>query len=321
MSIKIAMLGTGKIAEEQLTPALNLAEGGVLWGVLSRVRDRAADFAARHQAHSPDPGFEDLDALLADPALDAVIIASPDALHAEQAIRAARAGKHVFCEKPMTTTREDARATVDVCAAESVKLGVAYHMRWHAGHRVLASRVHAGELGELRHMRVQWTHKATDDTNWRAHGEVGRWWGLAGVGTHCLDQVRWFLLPGCGEVREVRSVVSRSVWKGPHDETAVVALEFESGATAEITTSVLFDAPKRMEVYGTNDFAICDNTLGLSGGGDIRIGSGSLSFEPKNPYVGEIEDFIDAIRNDREPEVTGEEGLRNVDILLQAVGA
>ena len=321
MSIKIAMLGTGKIAENQLTPGLSLAEGGGLWSVLSRDLERARDFAGRHEASAPEPAFEDLDALLADPALDAVIIASPDARHAEQTIRAAKAGKHVLCEKPMTTTREDARVMVDTCAAEGVKLGVAYHMRWHAGHRALAAKAHGGELGELRHMRLQWTHKSLDDTNWRAHGEVGRWWGLAGVGTHCLDQARWFLCPSCGEVTQVESLISRDVWKGPHDETAVVALKFESGATAEITSSVLFDSPSRMEVYGSNDYAICENTLGLSGGGEIRTGAGPMSFEPKNPYVGEIEDFIDAIRNDREPEVTGEEGLRNVDILLQAVGA
>ncbi len=140
------------------------------------------------------------------------------------------------------------------------------------------------------------------------------------MGTHCLDQARWFLCPGCGEVTEVESVISRDVWVGPHDETAVLALKFESGATAEICSSVLFDAPRRMEVYGSDGYAICENTLGASGGGDIWTGAGAQSFEPKNPYVGEIEDFIDAIQSDREPEVTGEEGLKNVDVLLRAVG-
>ena len=318
MSVKIAMLGTGRIAQNQLAPALNLARGGELWSVLSRDRARAQAFATRHQAHSATPAYDDLSALLADPALDAVIIATPDGLHARQAILAAQAGKHVLCEKPMATTREDAREMVDGCAG--VKLAVAYHMRWHKGHRALAQKVHAGELGELRHMRLQWSFKSADDANWRAHAQVGRWWGLAGVGTHCVDQARWFLCQSCGEVNEVRAVISRDVWCGPHDETAVVALKFESGATAEICSSVLFDAPRRMEVYGSDGYAVCENTLGLSGGGVITTQAGSFSFETVNPYVGEIEDFIEAIQTDREPEVSGEEGLNNVEILLRAIG-
>ena len=197
-----------------------------------------------------------------------------------------------------------------------MKLAVAYHMRWHTGHRALAAKVHAGALGEPRHLRLQWTFKSSDASNWRARPEVGRWWGLAGVGTHCLDQARWFFCPGCGEVSDVGSVVSRAVWSGPHDETAVLALEFESGATAEICSSVLFDAPRRMEVYGADGYAICENTLGK-----IWTDTGEQAFEPTNPYVGEIEDFIEAIQTGRDPEVTGEEGLKNVDILLKAVSA
>ena len=321
MTLKIAMLGTGKIAGNQLAPALNLAEGGVLWSVYSRDLDRAHDFARQHQACSPKPAFDNLQDLLADSALDAVIIATPDALHAEQAVLAARAGKHVLCEKPMSTTREDAQAMVEAGKHGAVKLAIAYHMRWHTGHRALAAMAHAGEFGELRHLRLQWTFKSQDDANWRAHAEVGRWWGLAGVGTHCVDQARWFLQPGGGEVTEVRSVISREVWSGPHDETAVVALKFESGATAEICSSVLFDAPRRIELYASDGYAVGENTLGLSGEGEIRTNTGPLVFTPRNPYVGEIEDFIEAIQTGREPEVTGEEGARNIDILLQAVGA
>ena len=319
--IKFAMLGTGKIADNELAPAISQATGARLWSVFSRNQDRAKAFSQRHGAASPSPAYEDLDTLLDDPELDAVVVATPDGLHAEQSFLAARAGKHVFVEKPMATTRDSAQDMVDACAKADVKLGIAYHMRWHRGHRLLADRVHAGALGELRHMRVQWTSKANDDSNWRAASEVGRWWALAGVGTHCLDQVHWFLSPSCGEVTEVRSLIGREVWAGPHDETAMLALKFASGATAEICASVLFDAPRRMEVYGTDGYAVCENTLGASGGGAVWTDQGSQSFEPANPYVGEIEDFVEAIRTNRPPEVSGDEGLNNVDILLRAVDA
>ena len=81
MTLNFAILGTGRIAHNQLAPALSRAEGARLWSVLSRDLDRAKDFATSHQAQSPSPAYSDLYALVADPELDAVIIATPDKLH------------------------------------------------------------------------------------------------------------------------------------------------------------------------------------------------------------------------------------------------
>ena len=317
MTINIALLGPGRIAENSLVPGLARVPGARLWSILSRDLGRARAFADRHSAGSPEPAHDRLDTLLSDEALDAVLIATPDKQHAEQAVAAAEAGKHVLVEKPMVTDRASGRQVIDACRAANVKLGVAYHMRWHAGHRKLHQTVQSGTLGELRHMRVQWTFKSTDATDWRASPEVGRWWGLAGVGTHCLDQIRWFMRPTCGEVLEMRSTVSRAVFDTPHDETAVVSLMFESGATAALCSSVLFAAPTRMEVYGSDGHANCVGTLGAHGGGNIELNGERFEFEPSDPYAGEIGDFVDAVANDRPPEVDGEEGLANVDLLLE----
>lgn len=321
MTLKIALLATGRIAEHELAPALAQAEGAELWSVLSRDPARAADFAARHSAGSPTPAYTDLEALLQDPTLDAVLIATPDKLHAEQTIACARAGKHVLVEKPMATDRDSGREMVDACAEARVKLGVAYHVRWHLGHRKLVTECAAGTFGELRHMRLQWSSPVPDATSWRAHPEVGRWWSLAAVGTHCLDQLRWIMVPHCGEIVEMKSIISNDVFSSPHDETAVLSFKFESGATGEICSSVLFQGPRRMELYGTGGFALAENTLGPTGDGKIETDDGPLEYTPRNPYVGEIEDFVGAVRDDRAPEVGGEEGLRNVDLLLKAIGA
>jgi 1,5-anhydro-D-fructose reductase (1,5-anhydro-D-mannitol-forming) len=210
--------------------------------------------------------------MLKDDELDAVIIASPDGLHASQAIAAAEAGKHVFVEKPMATELDDAKRMIDAAVANDVQLGVAYHLRWHAGHRALVERIRRGDLGRLRHVRALWTWKASDDSNWRARKDVGRWWGLGGVGTHCLDLVRWILLPTAGEVVDISSTVTQKVYGGPHDETAILSLRFESGATAEICSSVLFESPTRLEVYGAKSWAIAEDTLGAHGAGTIRLG-------------------------------------------------
>ena len=316
--LNLAVLGTGGIATRAFGPALREAAGARLWSVLSRDLGRAHAFATEFGAAASQAAFADLPALLSDPDLDGVIIATPDALHVEQAVAAARAGKHVLCEKPLANSRDDARIMVAAAADADVRLGVAYHLRWHVGHRAVAAMLDAGELGDIRHMRVQWAWPANDDSNWRAHPELGRWWSLSGVGTHCLDLIRWIMVPRCGEVDRIESVVTRAVWNGPHDETAVVALRFQDGATAELTSSVLFEAPSRVEVYGSTGYAIATGTLGPHGGGRIETSAGRLDFLRRDPFVGEIEDFAAAVREGRDPEVDGREGLRNVELLEQA---
>jgi len=313
--LNLAMLGTGRIADMQLAPALTRTAGARLWSVLSRDHARAADFGLRHAASSLTPSYTDLRHLLADPALDGVIIATPDGLHATQALSAIRAGKHVLVEKPMATSSADAASMVAAAREEDVRLGIAYHLRWHAGHRAIEGMVKEGSLGDLRHIRAQWTWPAQNASNWRAHPEVGRWWSLAGVGTHCLDLIRWLMVPTCGEITQIVGLTSNSVWEGPHDETAVVAMKFESGATAEFCSSVQFESPHRVEVYGSAGYAIGTGTLGAQGAGTVVTNVGELPFEVSNPFVGEMEDFVAAIVDGRAPEVDGAEGLRNVELL------
>ena len=318
MNINIGIIGPGRIADAVLAPSISQVDGAVLWSVLSRDLTRAAAFAETHNAASGNPAYTDLKQLLADPELDAVIVATPDKLHAEQVIACAEAGKHVLVEKPMATDVADARAMVDACQAADVRLGVAYHLRWHNGHRKLVELVRSGGLGNLRHMRVQRTWKADDASNWRASPEVGRWWSLAGVGTHCLDLIRWVMVPSCGEVVSIKSIISSAVWKGPHDETAVVSMRFASGATAEFCSSVLFKSPHKAEIYGDDGYALCEETLGRDGKGSIELNGEPLDFQAADPYAGEIRDFVTAIRENRPAEVDGTEGLRNVELLVAA---
>jgi len=313
--IRLGIVGTGSISENALTPAIAAVDGAVLWSVLSRTTERAQSFGEKHGASAPQHAFDNLDEFLADPELDAVIIATPDGMHAEQTVAAAKAGKHVLVEKPMATSVEEADAMVEACRIADVRLAVAYHMRWHLGHRELAKRVHAGALGDIHAARAQWTFKAPDATNWRAHDSVGRWWSLAGVGTHSLDWLRWMLVPVCGEITEISGSITQGVLGSDRDESAAVTVKFESGALGQFVSSALFTAPTRAELCGSTDFAYCEGTLGRGGGGSIATLGGPLGFTEVDPYAGEIADFVDAINNNREPEVGGEEGRRNVELL------
>ncbi len=286
--------------------------------MLSRDKDRATAFANQHGAMAQTNAFDSLASFLADPALEAVIIATPDALHAQQAIACARAGKHILLEKPMATSLEDAQEITETCTRERVRLAIAYHLRWHGAHQKIAQLLHSGELGKPFYARALWTWKAEDNSNWRAHDQLGKWWGLAGVGTHCVDLMRWMMLPICGEVTGVTGLVDKSTYGGPHDETASLSLQFGESVIADITTSVQFSATSRFELYCSDAVVICDGTLATDGGGSATVNNEPLSFELLNPYVGEIQNFVDAIAGTARVAVSGAEGARNVEILLQA---
>ncbi len=312
--IRVGLIGPGTIADQQLIPSLASVPGCVFWSVLSRSAERGAFFALKHQAMSPSPAHTDLAAFLSDPELDAVIIASPDKAHAAQIIAAAQAGKHVFVEKPIATNAADAVKAVAACAAASVKLAVGYHLRFHAGHLEVAKLVHSGSLGKLHHMHVRWTFRA-EPSDWRASEEMGRWWSLGAVGTHAIDLVRWLMIPSCGEIEDVRCITTNSVYGGPHDESAVVAMRFASGATAQIVTSVLYRSPRVIEILGESGDIHCRGTLGAHGSGQISVSGKPLEYTPTSPYAGELENFITAVRTGAAVAVDGEHGLANVIVL------
>ncbi|MFO0617649.1 MAG: Gfo/Idh/MocA family oxidoreductase [Polyangiaceae bacterium] len=311
MSIGFALLGTGKITDH-LAPALRRAEGAELVAVLSRDAERAEAFIGRHEA-TEAKAYTDLDKLLDDPRVDAVIVATPDGLHMEHAHASLARGKHVLVEKPMTTSTSDAEVLVYVAAHANLRLGVGYHLRHHAGHKALRERIANGSLGTIRHGRIQWTWKAKEDENWRAKGELGRWWTLAAVGTHAIDLARWLLTP-LGEPQLVHATLVAPRWGG-REEIACFSLGFREGALVEIFVSNLFASPRRLEICGDEAAAIGEGTLGPKGGGTILIDAEPLAYEPVDPYQAEIEDFVAAIRDGRPPLAPGEDGLVNVRYL------
>ena len=315
--LRIGLVGTGKLSQNFLGSAIQDVDGAVLWSVLSRDQCRASSFAKRHRALSPNPGFCDQDKFLSDKNLDAVIIATPDGLHAKQTIAAAKRGKHVLVQKPMATSIEDAELMIRVCEQSQVALAVGYHLRWHAGHELLRNQLESGQLGELYHARAHWSFRADNAFGWHNQENLGRWWSLAGVGTHLIDWVRWLFISTCGNICRSDSIISRGRLGHCGDEAATVNLQFESGATAQIFCSVLAEGPTRAEIIGSAGYAYCENTFGQTGGGLIEISGNRLNFEFINPYAREIDDFVSAINNDRKPKVSGEEGLNNIEILCQ----
>src|SRR5579883_3396339 len=149
-----AIVGTGRFAANRIAPALNRAIGSRLVAVISRERERAEAFAAEHGARK---AYDDLDAAMRDPDVAYVWVATPHSLHLEPVLAAARAGKHVLCEKPLATSRGDAREMIRACARANVRLGTGFHLRHHPLHREARRLVAEGELGTPIEAAAEWS--------------------------------------------------------------------------------------------------------------------------------------------------------------------
>ena len=170
------------------------------WQSAAVIRPGAEACAAKHGAKA---AYSDLGAMLRDSRVDAVFIASPNALHVQHALQAAQAGKHVFSEKPMTTTLDDAVAMVRTCRARGVKLGVGYHLRQHPGVREARRLVAEGALGTVALAQGQWGFGVRGQDRPPPRTGLRQWWDdpdlmghastMMGTGVHVVDTLRFVL--------------------------------------------------------------------------------------------------------------------------------
>src|SRR6185503_1190974 len=160
------LIGTGRIADDRVLPGINAFEGNRLIGVVSRDAARAEAYAKKFGARRAYTSHDDL---LRDREVDVVAIHTPNALHAELAIAAARAGKHVFCDKPMATSVADAERIVRECEKAGVKLGVNFHNRFMPSFVETRRIIASGEIGEVQMVQLEASPGA------RPGGRLGSW--------------------------------------------------------------------------------------------------------------------------------------------------
>ncbi len=311
MTLGLALLGTGRMAANAFVPAVKAAHGAELVAVLSRDARRGADFARQHGIAK---SYDDLDALLQDPAVNAVIVATPDAMHESQVIAAVQAGKHILCEKPMTATLAGCERMARVVRGSSMTFAMGYNNRFNTGLQHIKALLDADEIGPVRYARALLTAAVQDPEGWRAHSDQARYWAMSAVGTHVLDCWRWFF----GEPASVGGALAGPMHQGPNDEIATMVLNYPGRMIAEFTVAAIFQAPSRLEIYGDNGSIIGADVFGANPSGPITCNGREIAYEPQNPFVLEIEDFAEAVQQQRLPRTTLDDGLVNVRIMETA---
>lgn len=318
--VRYGILGFGGFAERAIVAAIKESPNSELVAIQKRSSD---DARAKAKQFNVPYGFSSVEELVTHPEVDAVFIASPNALHAEQTILAARAGKHVLVEKPMALNVPEARAMVEACRLNNVKLMVGHMVRFSPAIEWIKKLVKTGTLGKLQFIRSEYIYDARlSKRTWlydRKLAGGGPWFD---IGVHCLDTMRYVLQD---DVVSVRSQLFPQPTETRTEGTALIALRFSKGIVGSIMCS--FEAPFRrslFEIIGTEgtvtltDFTLSDQNVEVvvTGGknGLPEIPEITKIFVP-NLYEREFTFFSDAIIDNSESPVPGEEGLKNQEVL------
>ena len=191
--------------------------------------------------------FEDL---LVDPAIDAVVLATPHSMHAPQIIAAAEAGKHVFCEKPFTLTRADAEAAVAATRKAGVTLGLGYNRRLHPEMTGLRQRIDSGDLGIIMHVEATMTFPNAlflKPEQWRADKTETPCGGLTPMGVHAVDA----MIDLCGEIDSVFCMSFRRAVEIDADDTTSILFRMKEGMSGYLGTMTATGGGFSFQVYGS----------------------------------------------------------------------
>ncbi len=206
----------------------------------------------------------DYEALLADDGIEAVILATPHSLHAVQVIAAAKAGKHVFCEKPFTLTRKEAEDAVAAVQKAGVTLGLGYNRRFHPEMTSLRERVQSGALGTILHLEATMTFPnalALSSAHWRAHREETPCGGLTPMGVHAVDG----MIDLCGEIDQVFCQSFRRVVAIDADDTTSILFRMKSGMSGYLGTITATGPGFSFQVFGSNGWVRLEGVTHVAG--------------------------------------------------------
>ena len=231
-------------------------------------------------------------AVLADHAIDAVVLATPHSQHADEVVAAAEAGKHVFVEKPFTLTRGEAERAIEACRAAGITLHVGFNRRYAPAYVEMTRRIGAGAIGALRHVEGNFSGPPsyqTEPGNWRSNQVESPAGGMTARGVHVLDSMVNLL----GPIERVFAVSERLQHAIDVDDTTACVLRFAAGATGTLATLHAASALYHIHVFGSQ------GALEMRGDTELNVFdlnglTERLSFDPVDKERAELEAFADA---------------------------
>ena len=317
-TVRWGILSTASIAVEKVIPGMRSAANAEVLGIASRAPGRAAAVAAELEIPRSYGSYAEL---LADPDIDAVYIPLPNHLHARWTIEAARAGKHVLCEKPLAMTAADAETMIDASREAGVLLMEAFMYRLHPSWVAVRELVAAGRIGRLRAVDSWFSYYNDDPTNIRNIRETGGG-ALFDIGCYSVNLSR--MLFG-GEPDRVKATVIRDPASGVDVLTSGI-LAFGQGV-ATFTCSTRTEPDQRVDIYGDSGRISIEipfnippdrpTRVSVIAGGDPPVAPAAevLTFETADPYGVEVELFGAAVLAGGPVPVHPEDAVANLRVI------
>ena len=320
-ALRWGLIGASTIAAQHMIGAMR-ANGGQVVAVMSASADRAKAFAA---AHGIARASADLAAFVADPEIDAVYISTTNELHRDQLLAAARAGKHVLCEKPLALTLADARAMVAACRERGLIMGVNHHLRNAATHRAMREAIKQGRIGRPLFARVfHAVYLPPNLQGWRIDRPQAGGGVTLDITVHDADTLRFVL---DDEPLAVSAMTSNGGMGHAGLEDGVMGvLRFSSGLIAQFHDAFTTRyAPTGFEVHGEEGSLIGRDCMTQAPKGEVLLrnaaGEESLALAHENLYVRSVRLFQDAVAGRGAPAASGEDGVRSLAVALATLEA
>jgi len=320
-ALRWGLFGASTIAAQHMIGAMRL-NGGEVVAVMSASADRAKAFAA---AHGIARASADLAAFVADPGIDAVYISTTNDLHRDQLLAAARAGKHVLCEKPLALNLADARAMVAACREHGVVMGVNHHLRNAATHRAMREAIAQGRIGRPLFARVfHAVYLPPALQGWRIDKPEAGGGVALDITVHDADTLRFVLED---EPQSVSAMVSRSgMGRDGLEDGVMGVLRFSSGLIAQFHDAFTTRyAPTGFEVHGEQGSLIGRDCMTRALKGEVLLrtaaGEESLAVVHEDLYARSVRLFQDAVAGRGAPAATGEDGVRSLAVALATLEA
>jgi predicted dehydrogenase len=315
--LRWGVVSTANIGVRKVIPATQRAERCEVVAIASRDLERAARVASELRIPRAHEGYE---ALLSDPDVDAVYIPLPNDQHAAWTIAAARAGKHVLCEKPLAMSAAEAEQMLEACASEGVLLMEAFMYRLHPSWEAVRDLVASRRIGRLRSVQSWFSYFNDDPRNIRNVPQLGGG-ALYDIGCYCINLSRMLF---AGEPTRVEASVTQD--ETGTDVLTSAILAFDEGV-ATFTCSTRAEPDQRVHIYGTEGrisigipFNIPPDRpteIVLTSGGDPPVNphSETLTFATADEYTIQAERFADAVLDCRPLPIPPEDAIGNLRVI------
>ena len=321
--VGVAIVGVGRISVNEMLPAFAQSKHAKVVALVSGDRDKALKVA--HQYDIPESAvldYKNYDKLASMPQVQAVYIALPNSMHAEYTIRAAKAGKHVLCEKPMANSVAECQQMIDACRKAGKKLMIAYRSQYEPMDRALVKMIRDKKLGTLKEFISVNSQNMGDPQHWRLKRALAGGGALPDVGLYCLNAARF--LSGEEPVE-----VTGNVWSTPGDarfreveESCRFVLRFPSGFIASCSTSYAAHKSQMFRLNGSDAWAEMNPAYAYHG---VRLKVSRVvdgheqatdaGIEEKNQFAAELDHFAQCIQQNKDVHTPGEEGLQDQRIM------